>query len=236
MDRRSLLAMLPACLAMPRAFAQDAAAPKYVAISLVGDELTYASNQGPQVGSHLNYNQHDGRPTKSDVWDVTALQVIASVVPKAVPGASMSFLKGSLPELFSDQVDWFEGDQIKLPTLLKEGVDAEHASFLLLLTKWRGDTIISDGHDSRGQGKLSGLGFYSDPFVTMVGGAGGNGFTAPYVYAKLSLVDLSTRRLVREVTIKRTLLGKYANFSKGALQDLLIASVQDATAQVLATS
>ena len=235
MYRRSLLALLPACLAMPRAFAQGTAAPKYVVLSLIGDELTYVGKEGEQVGTNLNHNRHESLPTKSDLWDVTALQVIASVVPKAAPGASMSFLKGSLPEYFSDQVDWFGGGQLKLPDPLKAAVDGEHASFLLLLTKWRGDAIISDGHASRGQGKLSGLGFYSDPTQKMAGGPHGDGFTAPYVYAKLSLVDLSTQRLAREVTIQRAEPGSYFKFSKGALQDLLIAGVQDATAQVLAT-
>ena len=236
MDRRSLLAMLAAGMAAPKAFAQAAAGPRYVVLSLLGDELTEVGAEGDRVISDLGPDRRARKPTSSDVWDVTALQVIAGVVPKAVPDASMSFLKGSRPEYFFEQVDWFDGDVLTLPDTLKAAVDGEHAAFLLLLTKWRGDAIVSDGTRVLEQATLAGLGFYLDPSHKMGGGSEEAGFTAPYVYARLSLVDLSTLRVVRESLIHRAAPREHLRISNGALQDLLIEGVQDAATRVLAAS
>jgi TonB family protein len=232
MHRRSLLAMLGTCLTATSVLAQGAAGPKYVVLSLVGDELTNVAAESDLFIKNLDRLQ----PTNSDVWDVTALQVIAEIVSKTVPGASMSFLKGSLPAYFSGQIDWFDAGALNLPEQLKTAVEGEHSAFLLLLTKWHGDAIVSEGSKALAQVKLSGLGFYLDPSHKMRGDSEAPGFTAPYVYAKLSLVDLSTLRIVREALIHRAAPRERLRVSNGALQDLLIESVRDATTQVLASS
>ncbi len=236
MDRRWLLATLAACLFGPRVFAQVPAAPKYVVLSLIGDELTYVSKNGDQVSPDFRDSQAIRKSAKSDEWDMTALQVISRVLPKSVPGASLSFLKGSLPEYFADQADWFDGDSLKLPERLKLAVYAEHAQFLVLLTKSPASTTFSDEHRVVGRDKLSGLGFYARPAQKTTGTDEEPPFIMPYVHAKLSLVDLSTRHVVREAMIHRFVLQGYFGVSTGVLQDLLIEGLQDATQQVLAPS
>ena len=233
MKRRLLLSALPAWMVATGARADGAAAPaagrKYVMMSLVGDQLTYVQKLGDELGSNLNHNEHREVPMTDAPFDITALQVMAGALPALAPGATMSFLKGSSPDYFSDQIEWFSGGALVLPEHLKNGIAGEHGDYLLLLTKWRGNTIVTDGTDARGQGKLSGLGFYSDASqpTTL-----GEGFTAPYVYVKLSLVDLSTSRLVREFAVHTATIGPSRSFKLAPLQDMLIADVQRAMREV----
>lgn len=240
MNRRALLAMLPACMATPAAFAEGTAASapetaaKYVVMSLVGDKFAYVNASGGVTGSNVNRNTLEERWTFNELWDTTALQVIAGVVPQVVPGATMSFLKGSSPAYFSDQADWFDGDKVTLPKPLEAAILRENAPYLLLLTKWRGEAAIRDANEPRGHGKIAGLGFYSDSQQEVTStDAIQVGFTAPYLYAKLSLVDLSSMRVLRESLVQASSIRKYRDFDQGALQDVLIDGVRDAVTRVL---
>jgi hypothetical protein len=236
MKRRLMLSALPAWMVATgaRADGASAAAPpavgrKYVMMSLIGDQLTYVQKLGDEVGSNLNRNEHREVPMTDAPFDITALQVMAGALPAFAPGATMSFLKGSSPDYFSDQLEWFSGGSLVLPEHLKNGIAGEHGDYLLLLTKWRGATVVTNGTEARGQGKLSGLGFYSDPSQEMTHG---QGFTAPYVYIKLSLVDLSTSKLVREFAVHTATYRDSRSFKLAPLQDMLIDDVQHAMSEV----
>lgn len=205
MNRRTLLcaATLAALCAAAHA---EAPVHRYVAVSLVGDELTYVGAT-ETTGTLHPRGAVQSMPMKGAPFDRTVLEVLAGNVPKIQPKATLSFLAMSAPEAFAHQEDWFEGDKVVLPTALRGAVEKEGASELLLVTKIRGEAAVTDGTTKWGVGKLSGLGFYIDRNTRMDDPESGHvdGFIAPYVYVKLSVVDVATwnvtaHRIVQSAT------------------------------------
>ncbi|MCK9688763.1 hypothetical protein [Scleromatobacter humisilvae] len=208
MQRRWLVGALPALFAATRVLAQDAAsaaAPgrRYVAMSLVSDKLSMVEKTGGVSDPTQNHPRTTEVPLAGAPYETAALRAMASGLAAADPAARTSFLAGSAPEFYADQDDWFDGDAVRLPEKLRQAVGGESADRLLLLTKWRGDAVISDGKTSVGSGKIAGLGFYryarreglsrDDTDVHV--------YVAPFVYTRLSLVDLATSRLVRSQVV-----------------------------------
>ena len=209
MQRRWLVGALPALFAATRGLAQEAAsaaAPgrRYVAMSLVSDKLSIVEKIGGNSDPTQNHPHTTEVPLAGSPYETSALKAMASALAAADPAARTSFLAGSAPEFYADQDDWFDGDIVKLPDKLRKAVSGESADRLLLLTKWRGEAVISDGKSSVGSGRIGGLGFYryarreglsrDDTDVHI--------YVAPFVYTRLSLIDLATFRLVRSQVVQ----------------------------------
>ena len=209
MQRRWLVGALPALFAATRGWAQDAAstaAPgrRYVAMSLVSDKLSVVEKIGGTSDPTQNHPRTTEVPLAGAPYETAALRAMAFALSAADPSAQTSFLAGSAPEFYADQDDWFDGDTVKLPEKLRQAVLGEQAPRLLLLTKWRGDAVISDGKTSVGSGKIGGLGFYR--FARREGLSRDDTdvhlYVAPFVYARLSLIDLASSRLVRSQIVQ----------------------------------
>jgi hypothetical protein len=241
MRKRLLLKAVAAWLAMTGAHAQDpvASAPpadKYVVMSLIGNELTFSNSAGAgNTGSNIIHRNTDKvLPTTGDAWDVAAMIAVNDSLKSILPQAQASFLKGTSPDFFSNQGDWFDGDRLRLPAGLEAAIRGENGTYLLLLTKLRGEAVVSDGADSHGKGALSGLGFYTDDHEGMLDrGQITHGFTAPFVYVKLTLVDLSTMKIVRSLPIQATVLGSYHDYSTVVLRATLTSRTRAAVRDVL---
>ena len=204
MQRRWLVGALPALFAATRGLAQDAASAaspgrRYVAMSLVSDKLSIVEKIGGSSDPAQNHPHTTEVPLAGAPYETSALKAIASALAAADPAARTSFLAGSAPEFYADQDDWFDGDVVKLPEKLRRAVGGEQAERLLLLTKWRGEAVISDGKTSVGSGKIGGLGFYR--FARREGLSRDDTdvhiYVAPFVYTRLSLIDLATFKLMR---------------------------------------
>jgi hypothetical protein len=229
--------MLVAAATLAALGAHAAAAPRYVAMSLVGDEITYSGAPETSTGTLHPRGKSQAVPMKGAPFDRTVLEVLAGAVPRAHPGATLSFLASSAPEAFTDQESWFYGDKVKLPPAVRGAIDKEGASQLLLVTKIRGEAGVSDGSTKFGFGKLSGLGFYVDGHTDMVDPKLGpvHGFIAPYVYVKLSVIDLATstvtaHRVVQSASPYTSLTGQAM---MDTLQDILVKSMSEAVEQTL---
>jgi len=214
-----------------------AAESRYVAISLVGDEVTYTGAPDTSTGVLHPRGKSQAVAMKGAPFDRTVLEVLAGAVPRARPGAKISFLVLSAPELFTKQDDWFDGDKVVLPAALRSAVDQEGAPQLLLVTKVRGEAGVDDGTGKWGFGKLTGLGFYVDGFTPTIDPKIGpvRGFIAPYVYIKLSVIDLATstvtsHRLVQTATPYTSLS---AQAMMDTLQDVLVKNLDDAAERAL---
>ena len=205
MQRRSLFALLPVLAGGARALAQDAPAGRdYVVLALVSEKLSFVEKTGGNSDPTQNRPRTAEVPLPGSPYDTAALQAIAQALPLADPGAHMAFLAASAPEYYADQDDWFEGDTLKLPAKLRQAVAGERAGLLLLLTKWRGEAAISDGKPNVVSGKIAGLGFYR--FARREGTSREetevHGYIAPFVYARLSLVDVATSRVLQTRVIQ----------------------------------
>ncbi len=247
-NRRALVSLLPLWLASPLGLAQGVAASappaarKYVVMSLVGDKLTYVNKTGGSSDALQRRNEVSEVPMPGAPHDMTALQTIAAALPQSDPGATMRFLAGSSPDFYKDQDAWFDGDAVKLPDKLRAAVAAEHAARLLLLTKRRAEARIPDGQASVGGGKLEGLGFFTyarrDGLVNRDTAAQAHACIAPYVYARLTLIDLASLAVVRHHVIESAT--PYPELSVqaqlGALEEQLVASLKDAVPRVIAAA
>lgn len=243
MKRRALFLASPLLAFGSRTWAQaapDAAAgARYVALSLVGDELTYVGAADGVTGTMHARGAVQAVPMPGAPFDRTVLEVLASAVPHARPGAALSFLASSAPEAFAHQDDWFGGGKLTLPPALHGAVAKEGASQLLLVTKRRGETGVSDGTTKFGIGKLTGLGFYIDRNTPMVDPKAGDvrGFIAPYVYVRLSLVDVATFSVTGQLDLG--IAKPYTTLTPqdmmDALQTTLVDGLTDAVARVLKT-
>ena len=238
MQRRLLVGALPALFAAPRALAQDAAsaaAPgrRYVVMSLVSDKLSFVEKVGSTSDPTQNRPKTAEVPLPGSPYETAALRAIAAAMADADPGAGMSFLAASAPEFYADQDAWFDGDAVKLPEKLRKAVTGEQAGLLLLLTKWRGEAAISDGRTTVGSGKIAGLGFYRYARREGQGSADSevHDYIAPFVYTRLSLIDLGTFRVVRSQVVQaaRPYPGTLTpELQISTLVDMLAASTKDA--------
>jgi len=226
LNRRSLIAAAMLAAACLPAFAQ--AAHRYVAVSLVSDELTYVGAPEGVTGTLHARGSSKALPLKGAPFDRTVLEVLAGSVPKAQPAAKLSFLAMSAPEAFERQEDWFDGDRVKLPAALRDAVAKEGAGELLLVTKIRGEAAVTDGTTKFGMGKLSGLGFYIDRFTQMSDPERGpvQGYIAPYVYVKLSVVDVASFKVTAHRVIQAAV--PYTSLKSQEMMDALQKTLVDA--------
>lgn len=224
-------------------FAQEAAsaaAPgrRYVAMSLVSDKLSIVEKIGGSSDPTQNHPRTSEVPLAGSPYETTALKAIATGLAAADPAARASFLAGTAPEFYADQEDWFDGDAVKLPGKVRQAVGGEQAQRLLLLTKWRGEAVISDGKTSVGSGRIAGLGLYR--FARREGPSRDETdvhlYVAPFVYTRLSLIDLATSRLLRSQVVQDAKPYPIALSTQeqiGALLGLLDASTSAAVPRTL---
>jgi hypothetical protein len=229
MHRRTLVGALPA-LAILKTFAQGAdgaasqpagaaAGRKYVCLSLVANEVQIVQPPAQTVGHNLQHNEVTAESAGKLHLDEAALVAMNEALDRsAAKGASRSFLLGSDAAFFEDQYDWFSGDRLKLPSKLAASVEGEHATHLLLLTKFRADAAdikTVDYGESLGRGRVSGVGIYRDPHraAVVVGGDHDGepigGFLAPFVSVRLSLVELASNRVLgQKAALRARALGR----------------------------
>ncbi len=107
--------------------------------------------------------------------------------------------QGSAPEPLLD------GDQFKPDEAIAAALRKAGATHLLLVSKYRSDALLKAKHGSIGNGKLEGLGFYLDYDKKMRRsdtGESGRGFIAPYAYYRVSLIDLSTGKVLKHHEVR----------------------------------
>lgn len=206
----STLALLGLGLALSssEAAAQEAkkdaavsAAPSRVALlSLIGKDLQVVVFQ-PGTGSHLDRNQKQNWTLSSPIYDQQALGLLQAALKKSHPQAQALSYAGDLPEAFSRPSSIVDSEQLKLPDDLLAALREDKAEQLLLLTRRRHESFLKTAKGHVGDGMLEGMGFYVDNHKRMRRSDTnevGQGFLAPYVYLRLSLIDLGTNKVLKQ--------------------------------------
>lgn len=181
----------------------------YAFLSVIGDQLEIVINE-PSTGSHLDRNRHeDPVAIKDDIFDGVATMVAAQSIAKLVPGAQVMVLNSRSPVLFQNQEEVFriKGDAITLPEAVSAALLADKATHLVLITKHRAPTRVEFADSGIGSGSLYGLGFYMDGTTRLRdidSGKKGQGFIAPYVYARVALIDARSSRVIKTKVIAAT--------------------------------
>jgi len=177
--------------------------PTIAVLSLVGDQIDVVSFQD-QTGSLTDPNIHQRVPFAAAQLDFVALAAAKDVLAEVDPSFDIALLAASKPESYAAQDKLFDGGRAKLPPEVETAVQREHASQLVLVTKYRADARLNVTNGALGNGKIEGLGFcidyvhrVRDPKTHEVS----EGFVAPYAYLQMTLVDAATAKVLRQIAV-----------------------------------
>ena len=220
---------------------------KVAIISLIGDELSVDVYRN-RVGTSLDTNAREVVALQNPVFDHTALFAAADAATKLMP--HVTFLPLAVPKagglldpnlLIPDNTNLMVRDTSE--ALKQQGFD-----HVLAISKHTARARMRAQDGSLGAGYVRGLGFYVDNFKwtrRLDTGQYGEGFIAPYAYLKLSLIDLSTRAVVREEILTASVvqsaarnnegLGAWDAMSPTAKTDMLRGFIQSGVSAVTTT-
>jgi hypothetical protein len=236
------------------AFAQSRAAPSalppsFALLSLVGDQFTVVT-RGEESASRLDSNLRRSYPIDVSALDDAALDAAESVLKRVRPVSPVARFSIRDARLFALQdkvLDDSGGLREALAKLLRE----QQATRLVLVTKLREEARFRIVNGTIGSGKISGLGFYVDPFTRMEQTSTGEatfGFLGPYAYVNVTIVDVETMKPLRSVGARESemslpvhsqrALGAWDALTPEAKVDALVrvlrSAVERATTQALA--
>lgn len=156
------------------------------------------------TGSNLSNNLRDRIQVPNGAMDVVALIAMKDTLAESGVKTAPWPIAPLDTDLFDATGDFSEGATVKIPADLADEGRKRGISHLLLLTRVRGDAKLKSGNGTLGVGKLEGLGFYVDrqtPLRLEGTMKTGNGFIAPYVYMRLTMLDAKSGKVVRSKVV-----------------------------------
>jgi hypothetical protein len=180
----------------------------WAALSLVGDKIEIIGAR-PEIGSHISQNRRRWADDADSTLDRYVLQAVDRALRTQDRGATLSMLTLPGSPLYERPERAFEGRQLALPGKAVDALIAARASHLLLITKVRGEAKVPLYDTTVGVGSVSGIGFYIDPDLRLImrsdgatAGHAADGVLAPFVYVKVSLIDVQSGEVVREELVR----------------------------------
>jgi hypothetical protein len=210
-NRRKVLA---GALALAAARLAGAQSRRLAALSLVGDKIEIIGARA-EIGSRISQNRRRWADDAENTMDRYVLQAVERAVRAQDRGATVAMLALPGSALYDRPESAFDGRQVALPGKLVDALIDGRASHLLLLTKVRGEAKVPLYDTTVGVGSVSGIGFYVDPDLRLKvrdSGHAADGVLAPFVYVKLSLVDVQSGEVVREELVRE--MRSFATASK----------------------
>jgi hypothetical protein len=201
---RATVALLLMLLAGP---AWTAEPRTYAVLSLIGDKLMVVRFQ-IGTGSRLDGNVRASFGTPGGEMDRIMAFSIEDAIRKADPAAKVVLLIANDPAIYAAQSPAGASSVPTVLPALQEMLAGAKATHLVLVTKLRAEAKIPLDDGSVGRGWLEGLGFYIDDELRLLkreGGEASEGLLAPFGYARFSLVDLGSSRVVRELAVTRAI-------------------------------
>jgi hypothetical protein len=203
--KRRTLGLAAATLLLPRlAAAQGADAVRSVAVmSLIGDQLTIVA-RAFETGTRIDPLRSTETKLNNRAFDTYASRVVMEALKRHRPQLKSEVFASTDATLYEIQDGLIAAADPKAVSLrdeMKLNLRAAGASHLLLVTKHRADAVMRFATTDMGTGKIEGLGFYIDPeiqvFTRGEGDRAGQGFLAPFVYVKVTLVEAASFDPVR---------------------------------------
>lgn len=223
MKRAAVIAsFLWSFLAATMCQAEDGAR-RYAALSLIGETMSVVAYVG-DTGAQLSQNRNESVSLGSKVFDTTALGALQQSLKARDPQTAVALFLGTSAALFTAQAKLFDGQRVVLPEDLGAAIKKEGATHLFLITRHRGATAIQGYNGTFGSGTLEGLGYYIDNDLrTSVHREGGvaRGFLAPFVYLRISLIDVETSMIEREQFVTWSTMLSAVRAESGNPRDVL---------------
>ena len=205
---RALLAILLAAAATVAR-----AEPRYAVLSLLSDSFIIVSRD-MTTGSNIDHNRRLTVDIPGNALDKKMVLAMDDALRAAGVGSHPVLLFTSDRKIFARQhelLDESGGTAALLDAVrpVLRGVDATH---LVLASKYRHDARLQVQDGYVGSGPIEGLGFYVDRAYqprNMGNVSIAPGYLGVFTYFKLSLIDLASGRVLREVPVfaSRTRLG-----------------------------
>jgi hypothetical protein len=204
-SRREVLAGAVGLAAVGLARAQSR---RWAALSLVGDKIEIVGARA-EIGSRNNQNRRRWADDAENTMDRYVLQAVERAVRARDRDATVAMLALPGSALYNQPDRAFDGRQVALPGKVVDALIDGRASHLLLLTKMRGAARVPLYDTTTGVGSVQGIGFYVDPDLRLImrsegatAGHTADGVLAPFVYVRLSLVDVQSGEVVREELVR----------------------------------
>lgn len=164
-------------------------------LRVVGQEATTGTlaSRNPTEVTALNFDSLELPALKASMNAVLATDAQAKVLPMKIVD----------PAIYAAQGSFLNNNRAVLPKAILEPLLKANISHLLLVTRQRADARLDTGLTTFGAGKLEGVGYYldSETKLRQQGSAEMTvGYLAPYVYARVSLIDLKTLTIERSLT------------------------------------
>jgi hypothetical protein len=197
-------------LTFGQAEAQEASArPRYAVMSLLADAMNVVTYQAA-TGSHMNKNTREVLPLEGAGFDSLVLLAVKSELDKSPMPASAVLMRMAEPAQLTTHDAWVKQGQLHLPEALADAAAHSGASHLLILLPQRSEALLNGRAQALGSGTIEGLGFYVDrqrPMRRADTGETSIGFLAPFLHARLILVEVATGRVLGEqrINASRTL-------------------------------
>ena len=204
-SRRKLLVGAAALSAVGRVGAQSR---RWAALSLVGDKIEIIGAR-PEIGSRISQNRRRWADDAESTMDRYVLQAVDRAVRAQDRGATVAMLALPGSALYDRPERAFDGRQVALPGKVVDALIDGRASHLVLLTKLSDSARVPLYDTTAGVGSVHGIGFYIDPDLRLImrsagatAGHSADGLLAPFVYVRVSLVDVQSGEVVREELVR----------------------------------
>jgi hypothetical protein len=203
-DRRHVLA---GAVALATVGLADAQSRRLAALSLVGDKIEIIGAR-PEIGSRISQNRRRWADDAENTMDRYVLQAVERAARAHDRGTTVMMLALPGSVLYERPERAFDGRQVALPGKVVDALIDGRVSHLLLLTKVRDAARVPLYDTTAGVGSVHGIGFYIDPDLRLnmrdgaTAGHTADGVLAPFVYVRLSLVDVQSGEVVREELVR----------------------------------
>jgi hypothetical protein len=191
--------------AVPAAAPAVVKGPVYGVLSLIGDRFEIVAEQSP-VDALLDADSRASIGIDTPVFDSIAVSATADVVRRIQPNAELAAINTRSAVLFEKFRTLFAetGNTMAIPEAILEVLKEQQATHFILITKHRDNGRLRFANMAENAGRLEGLGFYLDASSITRNNVTldlAKGYIAPYVYMRISLVDLKSMQVVKRQTV-----------------------------------
>ncbi|WP_310389780.1 hypothetical protein [Roseateles sp.] len=181
-----------------------AAAPKFGVLSFLGESINIIGSR-PSTGSRLSKNDQMSVDIPDAGFDASALSATQATLKRLAPQNEAMLFNVKAPKWIANPNELFTDGKLQVSAKLLESLRASGATHLVVLTRHRAEALVQfhDWGYNMG-GTAEGLGYIISRMERVIDKTTGNtqdGFIAPFVFVRLSLVNLSDASVIKQRTI-----------------------------------
>jgi hypothetical protein len=221
--RRFLLGLVLVASAL--AARADDAGRRYAVLSLLSDQITIVGHD-MGTGSSLDQNRRTAIAMPGNLLDKRMVLAIDTALRRAKVTPEPVLLFTTDAGIFAHQARLLDSDAgpAGLLQVLGPVLSSAHATHLVLASKYRHDAALQMHEGKVGSGKLEGLGFYVDRSMrthVIETGESAVGFLSAFTYFRLSLIDLASGKVLKDVPVYASTTRSAARGASGDAWDAM---------------